>query len=111
MKDKLKDFLDFGVGSALLAKEVIEDFADEMIRSGRARAQERSALIDELSGRASGLRDEIEARIQAKVHEVTKGLDLVSRDEFEALKAEVQKLKKPRPKPRKKTTKTTSKPS
>ena len=54
MKDKLKDFLDFGVGSALLAKEVIEDFADEMIRSGRARAQERSALIDELSGRASG---------------------------------------------------------
>jgi polyhydroxyalkanoate synthesis regulator phasin len=105
MKNKLKDVLDFGMGSALLAKEVIEDFADEMIRAGRARSEERETLIDELSNRASGFREDLETRIFDKVHEVTKSLDLVTREEFEELKSQVEKLKAPRPRVRKKTSK------
>jgi BMFP domain-containing protein YqiC len=56
--------------------------------------QSRNRLLDDLAkvagsaaGVAAGLKDEVEGRLRQQFERVLDGLDLVDRDEFEAVKA------------------------
>jgi polyhydroxyalkanoate synthesis regulator phasin len=62
MKDKLMDLFMFGMGTASLAKEVVEDFVDEMIQSGHACSESRAQMVKEFSEKASQKREEYEHR-------------------------------------------------
>ena len=93
MKDRFKDFMLFGLGSAMLAKEVVEDFVDEMIHSGKAHAEERSRLIEEFSQKASGIREDFEETLKQKVKDIATDLSLASQDEVDDLKSEIAELK------------------
>ena len=93
MKDRFKDMMLFGLGSAVLAKEVVEDFVDEMIRSGKAHAEERVNLIEEFTERAGTIRADFESGLKQKVVDIAKDMNLVTRDEVDSLKAEIAELK------------------
>lgn len=64
MKDKLTDLFLFGMGTASLAKDLVEDFVDEMIQSGQACSESRTQMVRELSEKAALKKDEYEKRFQ-----------------------------------------------
>lgn len=85
MINQFKDMLLFGLGSATLAKEVAEDFVDEMIKSGQAQAKERAQLVDEFTERARTMKTEFEATLKQRMRDLTHDMNLVTRDELEGL--------------------------
>ena len=64
MINQFKDVLLFGLGSATLAKEVAEDFVDEMIKSGQVQAQERAQLVEDFTERARSMKTEFESTLE-----------------------------------------------
>ena len=93
MKNDFKNLFHFGIGSAMLAKQVVEDFVDEMIRSGRVEANERVDFIDSYSKRAEELMSRMGEEFRQRMGQMASEMNLVSRAEFEALQKEVAALK------------------
>ncbi len=92
MINQFKDMLLFGIGSATLAKEVAEDFVDEMIKSGQAQAQERSKLVEEFTERARTMKSEFESTLKDRMRDLAHEMNLVTRDELEALNSRIRSL-------------------
>lgn len=93
MKNTFKDLLGFGVGSAMLAKEVTEDFVDEMIRNGNAKNEQRALLIDEMSTRAFDTFKDYEQDFKAKFSSLASELNLATKTDIDELKSMIQELK------------------
>lgn len=111
MKDGFKDLLHFGVGSAMLARQVVEDFVDEMIRAGRVEVDERTQFVDDYSKRAEDLYTRLGEDFRTKMNQMAHEMNLVTREEFEDLKKEVTALQKKsasKSKPRSTAKKTTA---
>ena len=103
MINQFKDMLLFGIGSATLAKEVAEDFVDEMIKSGQAQAQERAKLVEEFTDRARAMKSEFESTLKDRMRDLSHEMNLVTRDElrvfktvFEVLRQRLRILKSPK---------------
>lgn len=92
MINQFKDILLFGIGSATLAKEVAEDFVDEMIKSGQAQAQERAKLVEEFTDRARTMKSEFESTLKDRMRDLSHEMNLVTRDELESLKNRIRSL-------------------
>lgn len=93
MKNDFKDLFHFGVGSAMLARQVVEDFVDEMIRSGRVEVNERVDFVDSYSKRLEELMSQMSEEFRSRVGQMASEMNLVTRAEFEALQQEVAALK------------------
>ncbi|MCO4783653.1 MAG: hypothetical protein KC646_15105 [Candidatus Cloacimonetes bacterium] len=93
MKNTFKDLLGFGMGSAMLAKEVTEDFVDEMIRSGNAQNEQRALLVDEMSNRALNTFKDYEESLKEKFSSLAGELDLATKSDIDELKTMIQELK------------------
>ncbi|MBT3786437.1 hypothetical protein HOF92_15790 [bacterium] len=92
MKDGFKDLFHFGVGSAMLAREVVEDFVDEMIRAGRVQVDERTQLVSDFSKRAEDLYSRMGQEFRDRFSQMAQEMDLVTRQEFEELQKKVAAL-------------------
>lgn len=93
MKNTFKDLLGFGMGSAMLAKEVTEDFVDEMIRSGNAKNEQRALLIDEMSSKALDTFKDYEENFKTKFSSLASDLNLATKSDIDELKSMIQELK------------------
>ena len=94
MKKAFKDILGFGVGSAMLAKEVAEDFVDEMIRTGNAKNEQRALLVSEMSNRALDTLKDYEENFKTKFSDIAADLNLATKSDIDELKEMIQDLKK-----------------
>lgn len=92
MINQFKDMLLFGLGSATLAKEVAEDFVDEMIKSGQVQAQERAQLVEDFTERARSMKTEFESTLKQRMRDLAHDMHLVTRDEIEGLQERIRNL-------------------
>ncbi len=94
MIDVVKKMLLTGVGVAALSKEKIEDLARDLAEKGKMTEQEGKALVDQLLTSSDEARQDLQKQIEAKVQVVLEKMDLAKKSEVDALKLEIEELKK-----------------
>ncbi len=94
MIDVIKRVLLTGVGVAALSKEKIEDLAKDLAEKGKMSEQEGKALVDQLLSSSDEARRDLQKQVEEKVQKVLEKMDLAKKSEIDALKLEIEKLKK-----------------
>jgi polyhydroxyalkanoate synthesis regulator phasin len=93
MKDLLRDIFYLGAGAAFITKEKIEELKKELIDKGKMTQEEGRQFVDDLMKKSEDVKNEIEKKVQAAVKEQMQKMNVPSRDDVDALKAEIEKLK------------------
>ena len=94
MLELVKKAMLTGVGVAVLSKEKIEEVAKEMAEKGKMTEKEGKAFIDDLLARSEEARVELQQQIEERVKSVLGKMDLAKMSEIEALREEVEELRK-----------------
>jgi polyhydroxyalkanoate synthesis regulator phasin len=94
MIDVLKKVLLTGVGVAALSKDKIEDLARDLAEKGKMTEQEGKALVDQLLTSSDEARQDLQRQVEDKVQKVLGKMDLAKKSEVDALKHEIEELKK-----------------
>ena len=97
MKDKLEQLFYFGLGSALIAKEKIEQ-AGEAARGSREDADRKAReFFDQAVAKGSEERGQVKEHIKELLKEAIDELELVTKADIEALRKELAQLRKEQP--------------
>lgn len=93
MKDKLEQLFYFGLGSALMAKEKLEQ-AGESTRGFREESDRKAReFFDEAVAKGSEEREQVKGNIRELLKEVIDELGLATRADLEALREEIARLR------------------
>jgi polyhydroxyalkanoate synthesis regulator phasin len=92
MVDLIKKAIYTGVGLAVLTKEKAEELVRELTHQAKLSEQEGKELFDGLLKQSEHARNDLQAKIDATVLAVVKRLNLATKDEVAALKAEIEEL-------------------
>lgn len=90
MDETIRKAVNLGLGALVMTREKMETLVDELVEKGEVGRDEGKELLNKLMEKGDKTRREIEKTVQDFIEE----LNLPSRDEFNELKAEVEKLKK-----------------
>lgn len=92
--DVAKKVLFMGLGATVITVERLREMIGEMVSQGDLSQQEGNKLFDEIKGRVEEERGKLEARIKETVDKVVREsvekMGLVTRQEFDAFKAEMR---------------------
>lgn len=94
MLNIIKQSMLTGIGLALIAKDEIEDLANELVKKGKMSETEGTKFLEDLRKRYDETQKQLEARVQKTVKDFMKKADVVTGDELKGLKKEVRELKK-----------------
>lgn len=94
MIELVKKVLLTGVGVAALSKEKIEDLAKDLVEKGKMTEQEGKKLVDQLLSSSEEARQDLQKQIEGKVQAVLEKMDLAKKSDLEALKLEIEELRK-----------------
>lgn len=94
MIDLVKRVLLTGVGVAALSKEKIEELAKDLAEKGKLTEQEGKALVDQLMTSSDEARQDLQKQVETKVQAILDKMDLAKKSEVDALKLELDALKK-----------------
>jgi len=83
-----------GIGLALIAKDEVEDLANEFVKKGKMSEKEGTIFLEDLRKRYDETQKQLEARVQQAVKDFLKKADVVTGDELKGLKKEIRELKK-----------------
>ncbi len=83
-----------GVGLALIAKDEVEDLANEFVKKGKMSEKEGTKFLEDLRKRYDETQKQLEERVQQAVKDFMKKADVVTGDELKGLKKEIRELKK-----------------
>jgi polyhydroxyalkanoate synthesis regulator phasin len=92
MIDLIKKALLTGVGFAVLTKEKAEELARDLAEQAKFSEQEGREFVDALMKQSETARQDFENRVSAAVGKAVNSLNLASRSEVDALKAQVASL-------------------
>lgn len=91
-----KAFL-IGLGATAVTMEKVQELANELVERGEMTQKDAKHFTDDLKERAMKEKEQFEAKVKettdAYVKTAVKGLGLVSREEFDSLKKELDSLK------------------
>lgn len=97
MKDKLEQPFYFGLGTALMAKEKIEQ-AGESARNCTGESDRKAReFFDQAVAKGGEEREQITGRIKELLKEIIDELGLATRADIEALRAELAQLRQDQP--------------
>jgi len=94
MIELVKKVLLTGVGVAALSKEKIEELAKDLAEKGKMTEKEGKDLVDQLLQSSDEARQDLQSQVEAKVQAVLEKMDLAKKSELDALKLEIETLKK-----------------
>lgn len=94
MLNIIKQSMLTGIGLALIAKDEIEDLANELVKKGKMSEKEGNKFLEDLRKRYDETQKQLEIRVQKTVKDFMKKADVVTGDELKGLKKEVRELKK-----------------
>lgn len=83
-----------GIGLALIAKDEVEDLANEFVKKGKMSEKEGTKFLEDLRKRYDEIQKQLEERVQQAVKDFMKKADVVTGDELKGLKKEIRELKK-----------------
>ena len=93
MKDKLEQLFYFGLGSALLAKEKIEQVGESARSCKEENDRKAREFFEQAVVRGSAEREQVKGNIKDLLKEVIEELGLATRADIEALRAELASLR------------------
>lgn len=82
----LKDLLTLGVGSALLAKEKVEEELKELIEKGKMSKEEAEKLIEKAKAKGEEQERALKEEIKKALKEVIEEMGLATKEDIEKLK-------------------------
>ena len=94
--DTFRELLDLGMGALSLTQERAEKAVKKLIRKGKLGKKEGSQIIRALIERGEKERKNLRIEFSKIAREVVGGLNLATKNEVQALRREVAKLKKHR---------------
>ncbi len=93
MKDKLEQLFYFGLGSALMAKEKIEQ-AGESARSRKEENDQKAReFFDQAVAKGSEEREQVKTKVKELLKESIDELGLATRADIDALRSEISLLR------------------
>ena len=92
MKDLLKKGLALGLGLAVISKEQIEKFVDEMVNKGEVSANESKELVENLVKRGQEEQQELNKKIKEQLQGLMTELGVVTKADFSQLEERLSKL-------------------
>lgn len=93
MIEILKKSLYTGLGLAFMTRDKIEDISEEMVKFGKLTEQEGRELVAELTKKSEEAGRSVREHIDNAVQQQIQRMNLVSHDEYAALKRQVEILK------------------
>lgn len=92
MKDLINKGLAFGLGLAVVSKEQIEKFVEEMVKKGEVSTAESKDLMRELFEKGEAEKKEMNARIHEQLAKLLKDLNIPTKADLERLEKRIQEL-------------------
>ena len=92
MHELLHRILYTGIGLAALTEKKAKEIADDLVRKGEVSSDEGQKLAQELLDKAKHHSEEFQKTVREEVNKVIGHTQLVSRDEYEQLRARVEQL-------------------
>lgn len=96
-KNILEKVFLIGLGATVTTAEKVKEVVDELVERGELSQQEGKSFAEDLKVKAVKEKEHFEAKIKETVeqytHKAIESLGLVKRDEFDALKREVEALR------------------
>jgi len=89
----LKDLINIGIGSALIAKERVEEELNKLVEKGKISKEEASKLINDAKEKAKEQEEKLKNSIKEAIKDVLKELDIATKEDLEKLKEECLKDK------------------
>ena len=90
----LKELLLTGLGAFFITKEKAEEIIKELIKKGESTKEEGNELINSLIEKAAEQSNKLKDRTQQEIKNILDSMDIVEKSELEALRQEVEELKK-----------------
>ena len=90
----VQELIHFGIGSAVIAKEKLDNFVQEAIKEGKLSKQEGEEFLDEIKASAEKKEHELEKKIDKEIKAHLKSLGVATKEDINALKKEIEALKK-----------------
>ena len=87
----LKDLIYVGVGSALLAKEKVEEELNELVKKGKMSKEEAEKFVEKAKARGAKQEQALKDEIKSALKEVIEEMGLATREDIEALKKDTKK--------------------
>jgi len=94
MTDLFRKTLYAGLGLAFMTKGKIEELSKELVEAGKLTEKEGRELFAELTKKSEEAGKKVRAQVDSAVRDALKKMDLVTRDDLEALDKRVAKLKR-----------------
>lgn len=83
-----------GIGFALKTKDEVEEWAKELATRGELSENEGEKFVDEMTKRYDEARENLEKKVEKSVKEMLDRLKVPTAEEMDALKAEIESIKK-----------------
>jgi len=84
----------FGVGIVSMTQEKIEEFTQEMIKTGEISREEGKKFVKEILSEKEKQVNDLEEKINKKVNETIKKSGIVMKGDLDALEKKIEKLEK-----------------
>lgn len=97
MKDKLEQLFYFGLGSALMAKERIEQAGESARNCKEESGRKAREFFDQAVARGSTEREQVKGSIKELLKEAIDELGLATRADLDALREELARLRQGQP--------------
>jgi len=87
-----KAFL-MGVGAAMLAKDKVEDLADELVQRGKLTSEQSDTFVNRLVTQAESTSRSVENTVTREVERAVSGMGLASAKDLAEVRAELTEIK------------------
>lgn len=87
-----KAFL-MGVGAAMLAKEKVEELADELVAKGKLTREDSESFVARVVDRADEAGKSVQSTVARETERVVAGMGLASAKDVEEIRAELTEIK------------------
>ncbi len=86
----LKDLVYLGVGSALLAKERVEEELNKLVEKGKLSKEDAKKLVEKAKERGEAEEEKIKQELKETLKEVLTELGVATKEDIEALKKSLE---------------------
>ncbi|WP_455661794.1 phasin family protein [Pradoshia sp.] len=92
IRDMVNKAFSFGLGAAIVSKEQIEKYVDDMVKRGEVSEQESKDMVNDLVVRGEERQKEVEQQINMKVKLRLQEMDIATKEDIERLEQRIAAL-------------------
>lgn len=94
MEDFIRKIINTSMGVALLAKDKIKEFIDELVNNGKLTEEEGRRFMEDLKKETSEKRENMETEVKGIVERMLEKMDIASRSELRKLEKRIEQLER-----------------